>query len=234
MRKLPFLVLPLLLAAACAKKSQPPLVIADASGTVRYQTGPDGLATRLSSGSELADGGRITTDQDGRAAIVFPDGSRFELGPRSDFTVERAAGEEPSFKLALGRLKASIVKASSRRLYVRTPRAVACVRGTEFNVSVRKSGRTTIDLFTGQLSVSDDKGKSAELSAGQRLVADAEGLLEAAPIPTDIRQEAPLPGDDLQDQAQAILPKHPKRGAPMRIPDADLEVDGDKPLEAPR
>lgn len=233
MRKLPFLVLTLLL-AACAQKAQPPLVIADASGTVRYQSGPDGLATRLSSGSELADGGRVTTDADGRAAIVFPDGSRFELGPRTDFTVEKSAGKEPTFKLALGRLKASIVKASDRRLYLRTPRAVACVRGTEFNVAVGKSGRTTIDLFTGQLSVQDSKGKSAELSAGQRLVADAEGLLAAAPIPADIRKEAPLPGDELQDQAQAILPKHPKRGAPMTIPDADLNVDGDKPLETPK
>lgn len=102
--------------------------------------------TPLVVGADLFEGDRIRTAADGRAEIALKDGSRLTLTALGDLTVSRyllsPKGEkrEAGFELLSGRLRAFVSKfaASIEQSVwqVRTPTAVAGVRGTDFFVLV--------------------------------------------------------------------------------------------------
>jgi hypothetical protein len=76
----------------------------------------------------------------------------------------------------VGWMKAFVTKAMGRRFQVRTPSAVCSVRGTEFDLSVSNEGRTSVNLFQGQLGVADNRGNEVLLREGQRVDVDHRGL----------------------------------------------------------
>ncbi|MFA6029517.1 MAG: FecR domain-containing protein [Elusimicrobiota bacterium] len=113
-------------------------------------------------------GDRIETGADGRAEVALDSESLVEIGPKSVFTVESLDEKESWLSLKLGSLTAKLKKlAAGRSLRVRTPSAVAAVRGTEFAVDVPEEGETRVGVFDeGRVEVSGEQG-STELSANQ-------------------------------------------------------------------
>lgn len=121
-------------------------------------------------------GTEVRTGRSSRAVLTFDDRSRVEIGPNSVYVLEDGGANRASMRFNLGAMRAWVNKTLSQRFTVRTPTAVASVRGTEFGVTVQQNGSTNIDLFKGILGVSDNKGGETELQAGQKIQVDSQGL----------------------------------------------------------
>lgn len=124
----------------------------------------------------LQDGDEVRTGQRAKATIRFHDGSRIELGADAAFALEEASAKRISMRLKLGEIRAFVKKLLSRRFEVRTPTAVAAVRGTEFRVRVLSGGRTSVQLYKGLLGVEDNRGNQVLLHPGERIRVDARGM----------------------------------------------------------
>ncbi len=117
----------------------------------------------------LEDGDRIETGDDGKAEVALEPDSVIELGGKTSFTVGSTAREASWFALDLGSFVAKLRSfAQGRsRLEVRTPTAVAAVRGTEFGLEVDEDGATDIGVYDeGQVAVTASEGGGGETVLG--------------------------------------------------------------------
>lgn len=118
----------------------------------------------LRKGATLSAGDELKTGKDGYVTIKLADGSTLALQPGSTLavdTVKKTAltpSSDALFTLKNGRVEASVQKrsASGSRFEVRTPIAVAAVRGTRFRVATDEEKRTsTSEVIEGNVAVND-------------------------------------------------------------------------------
>lgn len=101
-------------------------------------------------------------------------------------------GDETAvIKLDEGRIKSIVKKLSPRSKFeIKTPLAVAAVRGTEFDVGVRE-GRVEVETIEGVVGVMDNEGRLEVIEAGRGCSIDSAGTriykLDRV-IPSDIRE----------------------------------------------
>lgn len=183
--------------------------LTEASGAATVYTAefPEGLPAEPDMPLEAGD--RISTGEDGSVELALDKGAHLiSLRPNSDFTLvssQRAAAE---FKLALGSLLAKIQKlAAGHSLKVRTPAAVAAVRGTEFGVEVAAENpdETHVAVFDeGQVEVAGEAG------AAENLISNQETSV--------LRGRPPLPPYGLRRlvRHRAMVRKFGRRGAHLR------------------
>jgi hypothetical protein len=136
---------------------------------------------------------KIKTEAGGHATITFFEGSTIEL----DSSTEISLGElnldgtashisvEQSLGKTISRVKKLVDPASSYE--IETPAAVASVRGTEFYVSVKSSGVTTVGNTEGLVAVTA-QGVEVELQEGTRTTV-SPGKAPGAPEP-DITEKS--------------------------------------------
>lgn len=115
-------------------------------------------------GARIAAGDDLQTGKDGYATIKLADGSTLALQPGSNLQVDSvrksplAPSSDALFTLKNGRVEAAVQKrsASGARFEVRTPIAVAAVRGTRFRVAADADKRTaTSEVVEGTVAVND-------------------------------------------------------------------------------
>jgi hypothetical protein len=129
-------------------------------------------------------GDQIKTGPKGKAFVVFLDGTKLLINEKSEFAYRSHSPKKVGVYMAVGILEAWVKRVAKRRFEVRTPSAVASVRGTEWRTEVTPAGDTRFDLFGGNLDVNDNFGNFQPIDAGQRIVADdAKGLAESKPEP---------------------------------------------------
>lgn len=124
----------------------------------------------------MAAGDQLRTLKGAKVTLAFDDGSKVELGPNSNFTLEESATEGNSMRLSLGGLKAFVQHMAGRRFEVHTPTAVCAVRGTEFEVGVNAKGGTSIQMFSGILAVGDHRGNETMIRDHESLSVTDRGL----------------------------------------------------------
>jgi len=220
------------------KKSAAPApigaVIVDMSGKVEFKTQKSTSWSPARPQQPLNEGDTLKTNSNGRAVILFTDGSKIRISKRANFVMEKQTSRDVKLSITMGKLEAWVKKMRRRRWSVRTPTAVAAIRGTEFTVGVSRTGETTWDLFGGSLDISDNFGNSIPLSAGQRLVADvSKGIAEAKPqpIPPSVKM-APEP-KFATPKPKAPAPKgEEKTDDPVAVEEAGEEQPL-KPIENP-
>lgn len=132
-----------------------------ASGSVTVVLGDEGGAqVPGEEGMPLSSGDRLRTGPDGEAELALDPDNLIELGPGSDLEVGSLEPSASSFSLWAGLLLARLRAAAGLGWSVRTPDAVAAVRGTEFAVELDAEG-TTVGVFDEgkvALSASDPDG----------------------------------------------------------------------------
>jgi hypothetical protein len=111
----------------------------------------------------LEEGDRVVVAEGGSAEVALDGGSLIALREHADFKLEKTSKGESSFFLAVGSLLAKIQKLGTQRLHVRTPTAVASVRGTEFGVEVDGDDSHVGVFDEGKVEVTGDKGGPPEL-----------------------------------------------------------------------
>lgn len=119
----------------------------------------------------LEPGDRVTTGPDASAEIGLDGTHVISLGASSDFTLESPKRSDSILKLALGSLLAKIQSlAAGQGLRVRTPTAVAAVRGTEFGVDIpaETPDETHVGVFDeGRVEVQGGEGAPELLKSNQ-------------------------------------------------------------------
>lgn len=111
----------------------------------------------------LEEGDRVVVGEGGSAEVALDGGSLIVVRENSDFKLEKTAKADSSFFLSAGSLLAKIQKLGTQRLRVRTPTAVAAVRGTEFGVEVEGDDSHVGVFDEGKVEVTGDAGGPPEL-----------------------------------------------------------------------
>jgi hypothetical protein len=130
--------------------------LTEVSGTVflHVDGAEEGLPAEADTPLEAGD--RIETGADGRAEVALESESVIDLGANTSFTVGSTHKSGSWFSLDVGSFMAKLKSFADRRasLHLRTPTAVAAVRGTEFGVEVGEDGETSVGVFdTGKVAV---------------------------------------------------------------------------------
>jgi len=116
---------------------------------------------------------KIKTQSGGHAAVTFFEGSTIELEGSTEISLSELAldgtashiGIEQTLGKTVSRVQKLIDPESSYE--VETVSAIAAVRGTEFYVSVTRSGTTTVGSTEGEVVVAA-QGVEVELAEGER------------------------------------------------------------------
>ncbi len=132
-------------------------------------------------GMPLADGDRVETGADGSAELAFDGGGVVAVESGSQLTLSSLEKAKAELKLAFGGFVAKFHSLlPEQNLSVRTPSAVAAVRGTEFGVQAGKDGATSVGVFDeGKVAVDGQGGGSQLVTANQETSVSAGG----SPIP---------------------------------------------------
>ncbi len=126
----------------------------------------------LRPGAKIGAGDDFRTGRDGYVTIRLADGSTLVLQPGSNLAIEEVrkspldSAQSAKFMLQSGRVEATVPKqtTSGARFEVRTPIAVAAVRGTKFRVvSDEEKRRATTEVLEGAVQV-EDAGKLGSVS----------------------------------------------------------------------
>ena len=149
------------------------------SGDVTVLAADGSPAASGEDGMPLEEGDRVVVAEGGSAEVALDGGSLIAVREKSDFKIEKTAKADASFFLQAGALLAKIQKLGTQRLRVRTPSAVAAVRGTEFGVEA-EDGESHIGVFDeGKVEVTGDAGGPPELLISNQETSVAKG---AAPV----------------------------------------------------
>ena len=154
--------------------------ITDSAGTVFFLKSGTHRWIQAARGQAVNKGDQVRLAMGARATLTFDDASRVELSPGSSFTLKDDDPQASEVSLTLGSLRAWVTKRRDRRFQVRTPTAVAAVRGTEFSVDVAAEGVTRVQMFNGLLAVSDNKGNEVLIKDTQSVEVTAQGIGQVA------------------------------------------------------
>lgn len=147
----------------------------------------------------------------GPSRLVIDSGSQVVL-PRTGRDADREV------TLQRGRVTARVQPlAQGRSFAVRTPQAVAGVRGTVFHVALDQRYRTTVSVDEGKVEVAGLVGDPILLLPGQAVrVSSAEpamlvGGVEFAPVPTAL--DLPMPAAYRTPREEPAAPDHTSRAS---------------------
>jgi hypothetical protein len=144
---------------------------------------------------KLSDGDRVRTGADSQAKITMARGHALELREKTTVKVESAEDETLTFELLIGRVRAFIMKLKRRNKFeIRTPVAVAAVRGTVFDLLVAEDRSSRLEVLDGVVGYRDLAGLAPEMQVlkGQSVLVEPG----AAPRPVE-----PLPRDPREGRA---------------------------------
>lgn len=157
--------------------------------------GPGGQIRVLARGAELFELETVITGQDGRAKVRFLEGANeVVVGTNSRLQIQTASADEKKPGTTLF-LESGEVRSTVNRKYsgqgrdvfeVRTPNAVAGVRGTVFQVGYdRKQNATVVATLRGLVSVQAGASSPALVAKGQFTMTMRGVLQNVRPIDRD-------------------------------------------------
>ncbi|PIR16217.1 MAG: hypothetical protein COV48_10130 [Elusimicrobia bacterium CG11_big_fil_rev_8_21_14_0_20_64_6] len=127
-------------------------------------------------GMPLEQGDRVVVDAGGYAEVVLDGDNLITVRENSDFKIEETSKGSSSFFLKIGSLLAKIHKLGELRLSVRTPTAVAAVRGTEFGVEVEGENSHFGVFDEGKVEVTGQQGAPPELLISNQELSVKKGV----------------------------------------------------------
>lgn len=132
----------------------------------------NGPWTNVWIGSVVSDQSKIQTGFNGKAVITMNNGSRLTIGKATLIGMEKYGtgkyGSQTNVNLRIGSITANIAKRNQGRNYfrVRTPTAVAGVRGTIEHISYLPDRGTEVTLIESAADVINRQGVTAKVPQG--------------------------------------------------------------------
>lgn len=164
--------------ATAAEPKAPGARLLRAAGDVTIESKSGGRLGK--SGAALAAGESVSTAKGATAVIELPDGSKLKLRESSKLAVTLPGPKKPETEafLSFGSVFAKVAKRADQQFSVRTPTAVAAVRGTEFFTAYGRAKGKSRDLWVCvneggvQLTTTKDK-KGVLVPAGKGVLIKA-------------------------------------------------------------
>ncbi|MCU1438043.1 MAG: hypothetical protein JWP66_1130 [Naasia sp.] len=157
--------------AACA--SAPAAKVSASAAAVTLAVG-EASPTEVAETADARVGDVVETDADGRAELVYADGSLARLGPATSLRLEEVSGAEDQrtvMSLDVGRTWHRVVElvAEDAAYEVRTPVGTAAVTGTEFSVECTDEPVCRIVVFDGSVLFTTEDGEELPLEPFSQL-----------------------------------------------------------------
>jgi hypothetical protein len=143
-------------------------------------------------GMILDAGDRVKTSPDSTALLTFFDGSTLKLEPGTDIEIEQLERNDDQHTITIvlkqwtGETWSHVVKMADFHYEIKTPSAVALVRGTQFLTEVDEAGATRVLTAEGLVSVSA-QGEEIFLPVGQQTTVEP-GTPPSEPKTVDISE----------------------------------------------
>ena len=257
-----------LLVAVAAHADEPAGTVASLQGRAESQRTGQPTWTALAVSQSVYVGDRVRTGDASRLKLLMRDDSVITLGARSELVIDaqvvRTDGGTSSLGLAVGALRAIVTERYGTKgssFEVKTPTAIAGVRGTGFVALVDEDGKRTrvVGLYdvtrvrsitdaAGRHEVQIGPGEMTEIVAGgvpTKPRALPQGELQSLVAPTEMTPGAPstptpggatgVPEEGSGDAGDPATPARPGGGALQR-PDAVIDQPIDRlrgPQEPP-
>lgn len=129
-------------------------------GTVLKKIGSQNIWSLANKGDVLDSGDSLRTKENSYAELRFSDGSIVKVSENTEVSIYK-----DYLSLAIGYIRLYITKLFPN-FEVRTPSAVAGVRGTEFSVEVLEDQTTIVTVYEGEVDVTA-QGKTLRLRRGE-------------------------------------------------------------------
>ena len=178
--------------------------ISSVSGKVMVGTGAGQPEVKASRGMSLLPGNTVVTSGGGRAVVTLTDGSIIVIQPGSvvafrDF--RQAESLRELFEITLGQVRVKINHFAGKPNPYRmnSPTASIAVRGTEFSITVDRTGNTKVVVFDGSVEVASlsDPSRRTLIERGQGvMVAPGFDFQLFTPSASDMNQRAQGGGND--------------------------------------
>lgn len=170
----------LVFAAAAARAASPVAgVVISIEGKPEVQRAGEKGFKALKFNEMLREGDSVKTGHGAKVAVAFVGGAELRINEDSTFKMESGGGSKPtSVFTEFGNAWTRLLHGKSG-MRVRTPNAVAAVRGTEADVSLG-AGPMTVKVYEGFVDVMNDKGTTALRAGQQTQVAGAGAAPQAA------------------------------------------------------
>lgn len=184
------LMLPLLLTQAVATSTD----AANAIGKIHslrmfaYGTLPGETKKAVYQNDPVFSGQTMETVEKGAMTVLFSDGTEFRLGPAASMTLDKyvydPAGKANALNINMvsGMFRFTTGKINKEAVQLKTPVATIGIRGTDFGVSVEKSGNTIIQVFSGQVAVGTKSGEQL-VNPGEYITVEAKGVAAVQKVP---------------------------------------------------
>lgn len=145
---------------------------------------------------------KIKTLSNSRVAVVLDKLTRIWISPNSEVEVS-SLGNESFFNLLAGKIRARVKLMSGKKFKVKTPTAVASIRGTEFVISSE-----------GQLAVLEGKVEFAGLNPAQAMEVGAGqiGSFDSAGLPQSPREMSQEEKTKISEEWQGFDKEENKNG----------------------
>lgn len=124
-------------------------------------TTKEGASEKAKVGKKVFSGDTVTAGKDSRAKIVMSDKNVLNVNPETKFTIEKyendGTNKQVSLSVQFGKIRASVEQkydGEKNQFNVKTPTAVAGVRGTDFLTSFSPATKSTsVTTFGGVVAV---------------------------------------------------------------------------------
>ena len=123
----------------------------------------------------------IKTGKDGSVVLVLPDRTQTKVTRNSTLFLEKKPKQNQTINLKLGKIWSKTNKIPVK-IKLRSPNAVASIRGTEWVSEVKSDGTSVIALLEGEVSINSDAGNSININAGSVANIDKKGLISSTKI----------------------------------------------------
>lgn len=196
----------------------------DVKGVVEVAATQEAGWQVVTDGERVVTGQRLRTGPRGQVTLLFFDGSRTTLGPKTDLTLTRVDGGwgkviHVVLDQSAGKTAHSVAPFGERdsSFMVFTPSGAASVHGTRFNVAVGQQGKARFAVEAGQVLVTNLNSERF-LGAGQAVAVQAGIPLEVAMYQFSLRGKVGrLQGDRwyIQGAAFGVTPETEIAGDPQ-------------------
>lgn len=152
-------------------------MLEDLAGRVEIWSPATAAWATARKGQALEEGSSIRTQDSSQARLRFPDGSVIQLDNKTTFEMSSIGSQKTELNLLKGKLKAFVRGLFTSRMQIRTPTAVAAIRGTELSISADEN-RSDMSVQEGRMEVQDNSGKELVIGSEERVEIGKEGHSE--------------------------------------------------------
>lgn len=167
-------------------KGRPVIVDKDRADKLKGLKGDERrrIGRKLKNGKMVYEGDVIITGGQDKAAIAFVGGAEVRINSNSEFVLENGGGRKPTSVFTRFGNAFTRMLHGKAGMQVRTPLAVAAVRGTEADVDM--SDRLDVKVYEGHVDVENAYGKT-KLTEG--MMASVSGAGTAPSAATTMKKE---------------------------------------------